>query len=105
MKKVVNASVGGRSFSFDDDAYARLVAYFDHFKARLNKDSKAAEDEVMSDLENRIAELFDGKRPVGVRVCSSMHKIKHWELPRELHEVTLELKFRSRSFLQFRRSL
>lgn len=59
MKKVVNASVGGRSFSFDDDAYARLVAYFDHFKARLNKDSKAAEDEVMSDLENRIAELFD----------------------------------------------
>ena len=59
MKKVVNASVGGRSFSFDEDAYTRLVAYFDHFKARLNKDSKAAEDEVMSDLENRIAELFD----------------------------------------------
>ena len=59
MKKVVNASVGGRSFSFDDDAYARLVAYFDHFKARLNKDSQTAEEEVMSDLENRIAELFD----------------------------------------------
>ena len=59
MKKVVNASVGGRSFSFDDDAYARLVAYFDHFKARLNKDSQTAEGEVMSDLENRIAELFD----------------------------------------------
>ncbi len=59
MKKVINASVGGRSFSFDEDAYARLVTYFSNFKARLNKDSGVAEAEVMSDLENRIAELFD----------------------------------------------
>lgn len=59
MKKVVNASVGGRSFAFDEDAYQRLVAYFEHFKARLKKDTQTEADEVMSDLENRIAELFD----------------------------------------------
>ena len=59
MKKVVNASIGGRSFSLDEDAYARLSSYFDHFKSRLSKDSQSAGDEVMSDLENRIAELFD----------------------------------------------
>ena len=59
MKKVVNASIGGRGFSLDEDAYARLSAYFDHFKARLNKDSQSSMGEVMSDLENRIAELFD----------------------------------------------
>ena len=59
MKKVVNASIGGRGFALDDDAYARLSAYFDHFKARLNKDSQSARNEVMSDLEGRIAELFD----------------------------------------------
>ena len=59
MKKVVNASIGGRGFSLDEDAYARLSAYFDHFKARLNKDSQSSMSEVMSDLENRIAELFD----------------------------------------------
>lgn len=27
MKKVVNVSVGGRSFSLDEDAYARLLTY------------------------------------------------------------------------------
>lgn len=59
MKKVVNASIGGRSFSLDEDAYARLSSYFDHFKSHLSKDSQSAGDEVMSDLENRIAELFD----------------------------------------------
>ena len=59
MKKVINASVGGRSFAFDEDAYNRLSVYFDHFKTRLNRDTQSAKDEVMSDLESRIAELFD----------------------------------------------
>lgn len=59
MKKVVNASIGGRSFSLDEDAYNRLSAYFDHFRSRLNRDTQSAMDEVMSDLEGRIAELFD----------------------------------------------
>ena len=59
MKKVVNVSVGGRGFSLDEDAYARLTAYFDHFRARLDRDSQSAREEVMTDLENRIAELFD----------------------------------------------
>ena len=59
MKKVVNVSVGGRSFSLDEDAYARLTAYFDHFRSRLDRDTQSAKEEVMADLENRIAELFD----------------------------------------------
>ena len=59
MKKVINASIGGRSFALDEDAYNRLSAYFDHFKSRLNRDTQSARDEVMSDLESRIAELFD----------------------------------------------
>jgi phage shock protein PspC (stress-responsive transcriptional regulator) len=56
MKKVVEASVGGRSFSFEEDAYNRLSEYFVHFKSRLSKESA---DEVMSDVEERIAELFE----------------------------------------------
>lgn len=59
MKKVVNISVGGRSFSLDEDAYARLSTYFDHFKERLDRDTQSAKEEVMADLESRIAELFD----------------------------------------------
>jgi phage shock protein PspC (stress-responsive transcriptional regulator) len=57
MKKVINASVGGREFAFDEDAYNRLLVYSRHFKARLNMDSQSAE-EVMSDIERRLAELF-----------------------------------------------
>lgn len=59
MKKVVNVSVGGSSFSLDEDAYARLSAYFDHFRSRLDRDTRSAREEVMADLEDRIAELFD----------------------------------------------
>lgn len=71
MKKVVNVSVGGKAFSLDEDAYARLQAYFDHFKARLDRDSGTAKEEVMSDLENRIAELFEqGTGGVSCRVVS-----------------------------------
>ncbi|MGN1214882.1 MAG: PspC domain-containing protein [Candidatus Cryptobacteroides sp.] len=58
MKKVVNASVGGRSFAFNEDAYSRLVSYFNHFEAKLGKDALESKNEVMSDLENRLAELF-----------------------------------------------
>ena len=43
----------------DEDAYARLTAYFDHFRSRLDRDTQSAKEEVMADLENRIAELFD----------------------------------------------
>lgn len=51
--------MGGRSFSLDEDAYARLSAYFDHFRSRLDRDTQSAREEVMADLEDRIAELFD----------------------------------------------
>ena len=52
MKKVINAGIGGRSFTVDEDAYARLDSYLVLFKSRLSSESS---DEVMSDLESRIA--------------------------------------------------
>lgn len=58
MKKVVRASIGGEAFSLDEDAYGRLQVYFDHFRARLSEDSLSSQNEIMSDLEARIAELF-----------------------------------------------
>ncbi|MDY6319379.1 MAG: PspC domain-containing protein [Candidatus Cryptobacteroides sp.] len=58
MNKVVSASVGGREFSFNEDAYDRLSDYFRHFKSRLKMDSQASSDEVMSEIERRVAELF-----------------------------------------------
>ncbi len=62
MKKVVNISLGGRGFAMDEDAYIRLTAYFEHFKTHFRNgtpDLRSSEEEVMSDLESRMAELFD----------------------------------------------
>ena len=65
MKKTINAGIGGRSFTLDEDAYNRLDAYLKLFKARL-KDVPATE--VMDDIETRIAELFTERIGSGVRV-------------------------------------
>ena len=65
MKKTINAGIGGRSFTIDEDAYNRLDAYLTSFKAHL-KDVPTAE--VMDDLESRIAELFTEKVGTGARV-------------------------------------
>jgi phage shock protein PspC (stress-responsive transcriptional regulator) len=60
MKKVVNAGIGGRSFTLDEDAYQRLNIYLDHFRQRLKISSTSQNQtiEVMDDLEARISELF-----------------------------------------------
>jgi len=55
MKKVISAGIGGRSFTFDEDAYARLDSYLGLFRSHL-KDAPASE--VMDDLESRIGDLF-----------------------------------------------
>ncbi len=65
MKKTINAGIGGRSFTIDEDAYNRLDAYLRSFKSRL-KDVPVTE--VMDDLEARIAELFTEKVGSGARV-------------------------------------
>lgn len=59
MKKVISASIGGRCFAFDEDAYSRLSAYLFNYRKCLNKSSMDSPSEVMLDLENRLAELFE----------------------------------------------
>ena len=57
MKRVTNACIGGRNFTLNDDAYNRLDAYLRHFKAKLTV-PETQKEEVMDDIEGRIAELF-----------------------------------------------
>lgn len=57
MKKVINVSLGGRSFTLNEDAYNRLRMYLDHFKAKLTV-PEYQKGEVMEEIEGRIAELF-----------------------------------------------
>lgn len=61
MKKVLNISLGNRSFAIEEDAYKRLSTYLEHFRTRLAQQSGVPytqNAEVMEDLESRIAELF-----------------------------------------------
>ena len=57
MKKVTNACIGGRNFTLDEDAYGRLSAYLEHFRAKLTV-PELQKGEVMDEIEGRIAELF-----------------------------------------------
>ena len=65
MKKTINVAIGGCSFTIDDDAYKALEEYRDSFKAGL--DNSSSSNEVMDELEMRIADLLKekiGKREV-----------------------------------------
>ena len=52
----MNVGIGGFGFMIDEDAYYRLNNYLSRFKSGL--DSGKESSEVMSDVEQRIAELF-----------------------------------------------
>ncbi|MEN9919194.1 MAG: hypothetical protein RL662_1630 [Bacteroidota bacterium] len=56
MKKVIEVNIGGVNFTIEDDAYIKLKTYLSAFEASLpNKEDRA---EIMEDVENRVAELF-----------------------------------------------
>ena len=60
MKKVIDITIGKIVFTIEDDAYARLEAYLRSFEASLPNDKER--EEVMEDIELRIAELFQKER-------------------------------------------
>ena len=74
MKKVQDASIGGRNFFLDEDAFQRLGEYLGHFRAKLSGNgpemTAGQVDEVMNDLESRIAELFESEVGTGNRTVN-----------------------------------
>ncbi|MCL9805006.1 PspC domain-containing protein [Flavobacterium amniphilum] len=67
MNKTVNMNLGGYFFHIDEDAYQKLNRYFDAIKRSL---SDEARDEIMSDIESRISELFSEKLQNNKQVLS-----------------------------------
>ena len=59
MKKTVNVAIGGCSFIIDEDAYNVMSEYLENFKGAL--DSSSASNDVMDELETRIADLLKQK--------------------------------------------
>ncbi len=60
MNKTVNSNIGGLVFHIDEDAYQKLNKYFEEIKRSLSNSS--GEDEIMNDIEMRVAELFTEKQ-------------------------------------------
>ncbi|WP_313804144.1 PspC domain-containing protein [Flavobacterium sp.] len=68
MNKTVNINLGGFPFTIDEDAFQKLSRYFDAIKRSLSADGR---DEIMNDIESRVAELLaeklsDSKQVVGL---------------------------------------
>ncbi len=56
MKKTVNANIAGSVFHIEEDAYEQLQRYLGGIRANFS--GSAGADEIMADIEARIAELF-----------------------------------------------
>lgn len=56
MKKTVNVAIGGCGFALEEDAYKLMNEYLDGFKEAL--DESSVNDNVMDELEGRIADLL-----------------------------------------------
>lgn len=71
MKKNFSVNIGGRIFNIDDDAYESLNNYL----ARLRKFFAADQgyQEIIADIEMRIAELLDQKKENGQLIITLKH--------------------------------
>ncbi|NOY50960.1 MAG: PspC domain-containing protein [Chlorobi bacterium] len=56
MKKTINININGISFILDEDAYKLLNDYLRSIKGHFK--NRSGSDEIISDIEARIAELF-----------------------------------------------
>lgn len=68
MNKTVNINLGGTFFHIDEDAYQKLSRYFEAIKRSLTNSN--GQDEIIKDIEMRIAELFAEKHSNGKQVIS-----------------------------------
>jgi len=67
MKKTLTANISGTVFHIEEDAYDKLQRYLANIRAQFN--GTEGRDEIMSDIEARIAELFN-ERLQGRQVVS-----------------------------------
>lgn len=59
MKKTTNAHIGGRVFTFEEDAYRELTAYLDAVKKNLGRNPD--KEEILADIESAVAERLAEK--------------------------------------------
>ena len=68
MNKTVNINLGGLFFYIDEDAYQKMTRYFAAIKRSLNNSN--GQDEIIKDIEMRVAELISEKHTTDKQVIS-----------------------------------
>lgn len=68
MKKTLTVNLGGTVFHIDEDAYQLLDNYLCNLKIHFRKQEGA--EEIVTDIENRISELFNEKVGAGSQVIT-----------------------------------
>ena len=66
MKEAINANIGQQVFTLDRDAYDRLTIYLNDVRRRIASDT----EEVMNDIEIRIAEILREALPSSMMVVT-----------------------------------
>ncbi len=68
MKKTIDLNISGIAFHLDEDAYAKLKKYLDEINKHFS--NKKGHADIINDIENRIAELFQQKLSAKKQVIS-----------------------------------
>lgn len=68
MKKTLTVNLGGTVYHIDEDAYRLLDNYLNNLRLHFRKQEGA--EEIVNDMENRIAELFSEKNSLGKQVIT-----------------------------------
>ena len=71
MKKNITINLCGRLFQIDEDAYELLQQYIESLRTSFGKEEGG--DEIVNDIEARIAELFDELRQQGIEAITIDH--------------------------------
>lgn len=69
MKKTISINISGEAFTIEEDAYVELNKYLNDLRGRIP--DKAEADEVLADIEYRIAELLRAKCPTANDVVTT----------------------------------
>lgn len=91
MNKVININFQGRVIPIEEPAYEELKKYIDSLRAYFaNEEGK---EEIINDIENRIAELFSEKLKAGQSFISEAHVdaiIASMGRPEQFDELSFE---------------
>jgi len=77
MKKTINVNIGGFIFHLDEDAYERTQQYLQTLRNYFR--SSEGHEEIMQDIETRMAEIFK-ERLAGQREVINMADVDHMTL-------------------------